>query len=76
MLTLFIALSFLNASKTITSGVVVQFGVDIIPVCHSTSCPFTSGTTNGTDEFIRKTDPSSITTTPLFTAMGAHFSLI
>ncbi len=53
------------------SGVVVQLGIEMMPSCHSTSAPFTSGMTSGTFGCIRNALPSSITRAPRLTASGA-----
>ena len=59
----------------ITRGVVEQLGMEMIPSCHSTSAPLTSGTTRGTFGFMRKAEPSSMTTAPAATACGASSQL-
>ena len=71
-LTLLIFCICLNESITITKGVVVQLGVEIIPLCHSTSSPLTSGTTSGTVSSILNVEPSSITNTFLDLAISAN----
>ena len=58
-----------------TSGVVEQLGMEIIPSCHSTSSPLTSGTTSGTLGSMRNAEPSSMTTAPAATAWGANSRL-
>ena len=49
--------------------------MDMMPSCHSTSSPLTSGTTSGTLASMRKAEPSSITTAPAATAWGASSRL-
>ena len=46
--------------------------MEIIPWCHSTSAPLTSGTTKGTSSLMRNAEPSSMTTAPAATAAGAN----
>ena len=65
----------LIASITITSGVVVQFGVETTPGCQSISFAFTSGTINGMVGSRLKTEPLSITKTPFFIAISTNCSL-
>ena len=54
----------------------MQFGFDIIPLCHLTSSGLTSGTTKGTFLSILKVLLLSITTLPDLTAIGLNFLLI
>jgi len=51
-------------------GVVGQLGMEMIPLCHSRSAAFTSGTTSGTSGSIRQAELSSMTMAPAFTALG------
>ena len=64
-------LAWCSGWAAMTSGVVEQLGMEMMPWCHSTSAPLTSGTTSGTAGSIRKADPSSMTTAPASTAAGA-----
>ena len=51
-----------------------QLGLATMPWCPSRSWGLISGTTNGTDESIRKAELLSIATQPRFTASCANFT--
>ena len=59
------------AGPSFTTGTVVQFGVEMMPLCHFTSSAFTSGTTSGTSGSMRHAELSSITSAPALAAKGA-----
>src|SRR5947208_15246819 len=55
-----------------TTGVVAQLGVAIMPLCQATSSALISGTTRGTSGSIRQAPVLSMTTAPAFTALGEY----
>ncbi len=53
--------------------IAAQLGLAMMPLWPAISRAFTSGTTSGTSESMRKAEELSTTTAPALTAMGAYF---
>src|ERR1700737_1153343 len=59
-----------NAIRTV---IAVQFGTAMMPLCSLMRLALISGITSGTFGSMRKADELSMTTAPVFTAMGENF---
>ncbi len=68
----FTGLTLCTGHSAMTTGVVAQFGVAMMPLCCSTSAPLISGTTSGTSGSMRQAPVLSMTTAPAFTALGEY----
>src|ERR1700736_1352649 len=59
--------------NAIRAVIAVQFGTAMMPLCSLMRLALTSGITSGTFGSMRKADELSMTTAPVFTAMGENF---